>query len=103
MRRRHFVLNLLAAGLLASPALAGKPPTYVFTSFDPPGSTGTSSNGINNAGAIAGAFSPGGGFLQGFVLSAGVFSEIQVPGAVSTTPSGINDVGVLSGTYHFPN
>src|SRR5262245_10768791 len=102
MRYRCFVLTLLALSRLVVPAFAQKASQYVFTSFDPPGSTGTGSNGINNAGTIVGSYSPGGGFLQGFVFSAGIFTEIQVPGAVSTTPYGINDAGTISGTCHIP-
>ena len=52
MRRRHFVLNLLAAAVLASPAYAGKPPQYKFTSFDVPGGTYTQVGGVNNGGTI---------------------------------------------------
>jgi hypothetical protein len=56
MLRRHFVLKLLAAGVLASPTLAQKAPQYVFTSFDPPGSTYTRGDGVNNPGTIVGYF-----------------------------------------------
>jgi hypothetical protein len=103
MLRRHFVLKLMAAGVLAVPALA-KAPQYVFTSFGPPGSTvaAPAGCGINNAGTIVAAFSPDGGFLQGLIFSAGVFTEIQVPGAVSTEAVGINDAGTISGTCHIP-
>jgi probable HAF family extracellular repeat protein len=103
MLRRHFVLKLLAAGVLASPALVqAAPPQYVFTSFDPPGSAGTGGAGINNAGTIVGNFSPGGGLLQGFVFSAGVFTEIQLLGAVTTSSMGINDAGTISGAGDIP-
>src|SRR5262249_45014531 len=56
MLRRHFVLNLLAAGVLASPAFAGKPTQYSYTSLQFPGSLTTMANGVNNGGTIAGRF-----------------------------------------------
>jgi probable HAF family extracellular repeat protein len=102
MLRRHFVLNLLAAGVLASPALAQKPIRYRFTSFDPPGSTYTRGNAINNAGTIDGYFNNASGEFHGYILSAGVFTQIDVPGAVKTIADGNNDSGTIVGQCDAP-
>jgi serine/threonine protein kinase/tetratricopeptide (TPR) repeat protein len=103
MLRRHFVLKLLAAGVLAAPALAGGHSRYVFTSFDVPGSTSTRGVGINNAGTIVGNFNDANGVIHGYVLSAGSFTQIDVPGSVLTLADGINDLGTIVGRYDFPS
>jgi hypothetical protein len=56
MLRRHLLLSLLAAGVLATAALANSHSQYVFTSFDFPGALNTSTHGVNNAGTIVGYF-----------------------------------------------
>jgi probable HAF family extracellular repeat protein len=102
MLRRHFVLKLLAAGVLASPAYAQKPPRYVFTNLDVPGALGTTAAGINNVGAIVGFWSASfaGTHQHGFLWSAGVFTNIDVPAGVNGTVShGINDAGTIVGAY----
>jgi probable HAF family extracellular repeat protein len=101
MLRRHFVLKLLAAAVIASPALAGGS-RYVFTSFDVPGSTATQGNAINNGGAIVGYFGGSTGSNHGFLWSGGVFTQIDVPGAISGNSQGINDAGSIVGRYLAP-
>jgi probable HAF family extracellular repeat protein len=102
MRRRHFVLNLLAAGALASPALAQGHSQYVFTGFDVPGSISTVGDGVNRAGTIAGWFQDSGGMKHGYVWSGGTFAQFDVPGAVATRTWAINDVGVIVGRTDYP-
>jgi probable HAF family extracellular repeat protein len=103
MLRRHFVLNLLAASVLASPALAG-PPRYVFTSLDVPGSADTSAYNLNNMGAIVGSFrNTPTGVSHGFLWSsAGGFQQIDYPLSFNTNAQGINDVGAIVGRYDSP-
>ena len=43
----------------------------VFTSFDPPGSTSTTPNGISPQGVIVGQYIDSSGVSHGFVLNAG--------------------------------
>jgi uncharacterized membrane protein len=102
MLRRDFVLNLLVASVLTSPALAQKPPRYKFTRFDVPGGTSTATRGANNAGTIVGYFNDAFGGFHGYILSAGVFTQIDVPGAVKTTVEGINNPGTIVGQYDAP-
>jgi probable HAF family extracellular repeat protein len=102
MLRRHFALKLLAAGVLAAPALAGGHSRYVFTSFDPPGSTYTRANAINNDGTITGYFSDVTNPFHGFALSGGVFTQIDVPGGVKTIAMGVNDNGMIVGEFDAP-
>jgi probable HAF family extracellular repeat protein len=101
MLRRHFALKLLAAGVLAAPALAGHQSQYVFTSFDVPGLRGTSGNGINNVGAIVGQCFDG-TMHHGFLWSNGTFTLIDPPGSLDTNSSSINDAGTISGRYDSP-
>ena len=77
---------------LQGPAKAG----YIFTTLDPPGSTLTQANGINDAGQIVGMYRPADALDHGFLLSARHYTTIDVPGAteldpwpaeVSTTPA----------------
>jgi probable HAF family extracellular repeat protein len=99
MLRRHFVLKLLASGVIASPALAGKPSRYVFTNYDAPGSTSTWCIDVNNAGTIAGFFSET--HNHGFILSDGILTQIDVPvpGAYNTACASINDLDTIVGAY----
>jgi probable HAF family extracellular repeat protein len=99
MLRRHIVLNLLVAGVLASPVLAGGS-HYVFTSFDVPGGTSPVGTDINNGGAIVGFFDTDPG--QGFLWSNGAFTLIDVPGAFATNSQGINDAGTIVGFHDAP-
>jgi probable HAF family extracellular repeat protein len=100
MLRRHFVLKLLAASVLASPVLAGGI-RYKFTSFDVPGEVGANSNGINNVGAIVGNCHDG-TTGHGFLWSNGAFTLFDPPGSVSTSGQSINDAGTIVGTFDSP-
>jgi hypothetical protein len=71
----------------------------VFTSFDPPGSTGTSPNFIDPQGVIVGSYTDSSGVLHGFILSGGTYKTVDFPGAAGTTLSSINPSGEISGGY----
>jgi Flp pilus assembly protein TadD len=100
MLRRHFVLRLLAAGVLAAPALAGGHSQYVFTSFDVPGWTFTRGFDINHAGTIVGVVRDHAGVGHGFFLSNGVFTQFDYPNSTETVCRGINNAGVCVGIYN---
>jgi probable HAF family extracellular repeat protein len=104
MLRRHFVLNMLSAGVLASPVYAGKPPQppkYVFTSFDPPNAAGTRGSDINHAATIVGFFGDINGANHGYIFSGGAFTQFDVPGSLKTEIQGINDAGSMVGKHSF--
>jgi tetratricopeptide (TPR) repeat protein len=101
MLRRHFVLKLLAVGVLAAPALAGgKPPRYTLTSFNVPGSTFTRGFAINHAATIVGVFRDPAGVSHGYFWSNGVFTPFDYPNSTGTFCRGINDAGVCVGIYN---
>jgi serine/threonine protein kinase/tetratricopeptide (TPR) repeat protein len=103
MLRRHFVLNLLVTSVLASPALAQKPPRYAYTGFDAaPGATYTRGGDINHAATIVGYFSDNSTPPHGYIFSGGAFTQYDVPGSASTQVQGINDAGSMVGRYDFP-
>jgi probable HAF family extracellular repeat protein len=60
---------------------------------------GTSAEGINNAGEIAGTWTNSSGYEQGFEYSGGTFTDtgIDEPGESYTALYGINDSGLISG------
>lgn len=98
--------NAAAPCILATLALVAAPPadagSYIFTTFDPPGATGSNAIGINNLGQIVGDyFDPN---RHGFLSTGGVFSTIDVPGAVKGTDAlGINDAGQVVGASNDAN
>lgn len=103
MLRRHFILNMAATSVLASPALAqfGSRPRFSFISFDAPAANYTRGGDINNAGIIVGYFNVNAP-PHGFILTGGTFTQYDVPDAASTQFQGINDVGTMVGRYDFP-
>jgi probable HAF family extracellular repeat protein len=69
-----------------------------YTTIDPPDSTYTLANSINNSGTIVGAWLGPYGWWGGFVrTSDGVFTVLDVPGALETQIWGINDWGDICG------
>jgi hypothetical protein len=68
-----------------------------YTTLDPPGSTLTVAQGINNRGVIVGLYIDSG--QHGFVLSDGVYTTIDIPGAISTEINSINATGQIGGQY----
>jgi uncharacterized membrane protein len=72
-----------------------------YTTLDPPGSTLTVAQGINNSGVIVGLYIDKDGKQHGFVLSDGVYTTIDVPipGAINTEINSINATGQIGGQY----
>jgi hypothetical protein len=69
----------------------------VYTSFDPPGSTFTTPNYINQYGVIVGVYLDSSSVAHGFILSGTTYTTVNAPGAVGTTLSSVNAWGVLAG------
>jgi probable HAF family extracellular repeat protein len=73
--------------------------TYTYTTINPPGSTYTYINGINNRGQVVGDSS-----VYGFIYDHGSYTIINVPGTPETLTSGfsgvINDLGQAVGIYY---
>jgi len=69
----------------------------VFTSFDPPGSTGTTPNYITPQGVIVGGFLDAGGTSHGFILENGAVTTLDFPGAAGTQLTGRNPSGAMTG------
>ena len=93
--QRTWWLMLLGLGLGVAHAQS-----YLYFTFDPPGSTGTMVSGINNSGQIVGIYQDSAGW-HGFLRSSdGVtYKTISVPGASRTTATGINNLGQVVGYY----
>lgn len=73
------------------------------TTFDPPGSTLTIPETINQSGFISGAYYDSASLLHGFVLSpSGTYTIIDVPGATGqgTVAAVVNDRGIITGDYY---
>jgi probable HAF family extracellular repeat protein len=70
-----------------------------YTTLDPPGSTFTVAEGINNAGVIVGVYFDADGQRHGFFLSNGVYTKIDVPGSTATAVNSINAQGQIVGSY----
>jgi hypothetical protein len=99
MLRRSFALKLLAAGVLAAPALADGHSQYVFTTLNVSGWNATYAFDINYVGTIVGGFRNPPGNGNGFYWSGGAFTQVDYPGAAATGFWGINDSGVGVGRY----
>ena len=69
----------------------------VFTSFDPPGSTGTTPNFITPQGVIVGGYLDSSGVSHGFILDNGQYTTVDFPGAAGTVLTGRNPAGEMSG------
>ena len=96
MKTRRILATATLGLFLGFPGLAKA--QYRFTTYDVPGSTGTSVN-ANSQHAIAGQFDDRGGNTHGFVLSRGVYAQVDVAGASFTSVNGINASGEISGIY----
>jgi len=94
MRRARFWTILFAALKFAQAQ------SYVFFTFDPPGSTATTVAGINNSGQIVGRYTDASG-SHGFLRTGANYTNIDVPGANagSTFAAGINSAGQIVGWY----
>ena len=91
------ILSIAAAVLSATFARAQAQRTYI--SFDVPGATVTSPQGINAEGAVVGASTDSNGKQHGFLLSGGSVTTIDYPGALATIARGINSRGDIVGTH----
>src|SRR5713101_4434471 len=98
--------TMLRAGamvLLALLAIAAQPSAWgqTFTTFDPPGSQGTSPVSINPAGQITGNYFDANFTTHGFLrASDGTFTSFDAPGAShGTFPAFITPQGLIVGTY----
>jgi len=66
---KRYLCSLVALGLLQGVAGQLKAqPTYAFTTFDVPGSTGTAGFAINPAGTVTGVFFDAAGGMHGFLF-----------------------------------
>lgn len=70
-----------------------------FTTLNIPGETGSTALGVNDQGAIVGAFSSGTTGGRGFLLFQGKFTHFNFPGAFSTEAEDINNHGQIVGDY----
>ena len=68
-----------------------------FTSFDPPGSTGTTPNFISPEGMIVGVYTDSAAVLHGFILANGHYQTVDYPGAAGTALDGISPLGEIVG------
>jgi hypothetical protein len=89
--------------LLALLAIAAQPSAWgqTFTTFDPPGSQGTSPVSINPAGQITGNYFDANFATHGFLRAAdGTITTFDAPGASDGTfPVAITPQGLIVGTY----
>ena len=53
--------------------------SYVYTTFDPPGTSQSAAFGINNAGAIVGGYIDQSG-VHGYLYNGGTFTTLDAPG-----------------------
>jgi probable HAF family extracellular repeat protein len=70
-----------------------------YTSFDYPGATSTTPQGINSAGDVVGFYVDTKNATHGFLLSSGTFTSIDYPGAIATQARAINANGDIVGTH----
>jgi hypothetical protein len=83
-------------------AISAQPSAWgqTFTTFDPPGSTGTSPGSINAAGQIAGSYVDSSFATHGFVRdNDGTITSFDVPGAVFVQTIVMTQQGVIVGLY----
>jgi hypothetical protein len=97
------MLRTRAGMLFALLAIAAQPSAWgqTFTTFDPPGSQGTSPVNINPAGQITGSYFDANFATHGFVRATdGTITSFDAPGAAfGTFPSVITPLGLIVGTY----
>src|ERR1035438_6069382 len=96
-------MKIFECALLFSVCGLGQAQTYSYSAFDPPGSTNTTVNGMNNAGQIVGLYLDAAGGTHNFLRSAdgATYTAIVVPGseAGTTTTNAINNLGQIVGNY----
>jgi len=103
------MLRTGAGVLFALLAIATQPSAWgqTYTTFDPPGSQGTSPVSINAAGQITGSFFDVNFATHGFLRDTdGTITTFDVPGASNppgTSPGFITSQGLIVGTYYDSN
>jgi uncharacterized membrane protein len=70
-----------------------------YISFDVPGATTTAAQGVNDHGAVVGAYVDASGKQHGFLLDGGNYTTIDYSGAISTGARGINNNGDIVGVH----
>ena len=75
--------------------------SFVYSTINFPGAFQTPAYGINDSGAIVGAYHYEyvNNNWQGFLFVGGSFTTLNVPGSIATTAYGINDSGAIVGVY----
>jgi len=91
------IVVLVASSVGFAPAAMATP--LSFTTFDPPGSTYTQPEAINDAGQITGYYYDSTG-QNGFLDAGGVITNINPPGSTTTYALSINSVGEIAGYYY---
>lgn len=96
---RYQALQIVAAVLtvLMVPENAGAQQTGLCSPVQVPGTLGTTSEGINNAGAVVGSYTASDGSVHGYVYAGGQFTTLDAPDSLWTMAFGINDAGVVVG------
>ena len=69
-----------------------------FSAINYPNAVNTWATGINQLGAVVGAFSKA-SLTKGFVLTNGKYTLLAYPGALTTFAQAINDNGAVAGSY----
>jgi len=63
---------------------SAQPLTYTYNTIDPPGSTYTIANSINNKGQIVGLYNDNNRVEHGFIYDKGTYTTIDPPSSVET-------------------
>jgi uncharacterized protein (TIGR03437 family) len=92
--------RFFAAALFLIAVQAGHAQSYIFFTFDPPGSILTLISGINNSGQIVGRYQDSSG-LHSFLRTGAIYPNIEAPGANpgETAANGVNNLGQVVGSY----
>src|ERR1039457_3486770 len=96
-------MKIIACALWLAACGPGQAQTYSYSTFDPPGSTFTVVNGMNNAGQIVGSYRDSTGATHKSLRSAAsaTYPPIVVPRSQpgTTTTDSINNLGQIVGNY----
>jgi uncharacterized membrane protein len=84
-------------------AASAEPLTYTYSTIDPPGSTYTIANDINDKGQIVGLYYDGNRVEHGFISDNGTYTTIDPPAGVETVAQRINAKGQITGWYQTRN
>ena len=95
MRVKTLSLALIAAGLLAQPALAQRSTTDALGTL---GGTSSYASGINDSGQVAGYARTSGGAHHAFLYSGGTMQDLGALGGTYSYANGINASGQVAGS-----